>query len=81
MIKITLLALQVGLGTLNLDLFQQAQALISITSTFTQGVMLVRQRLDIFRELFSDVAMKDLFVNTLQICLFKNYFMMFTCEI
>lgn len=38
MIKITLLALQVGLGTLNLDLFQQAQALISITSTFTQGV-------------------------------------------
>ena len=81
MIKITLLALQVGLGTLNLDLFQQAQALISITSTFTQGVMLVRQRLDIFRELFSDVAMKDLFVNTLQICLFKNYLMMSTCEI
>ena len=59
MIKITLLALQVGLITLNLDLFQQAQALISITSPLTQGVMFVRRRLDIFRELFSDVAMKD----------------------
>ena len=57
MIKITLLALQVGLSTLNLDLFQQAQALISITSPLTQGVMFVRRRLDIFRELFSDVAM------------------------